>query len=111
MVQTNIIHRLAAVAAAGLLFASAAHAMTLQEAKAAGLLGEQANGYVGVVSASAEASQIANDINAKRRIEYQAIAEKNGTTLEAVEALAGQTAINKTPGGQYIDAGSGWQMK
>ena len=108
----KIVRRIAATGCAALLLlGSAAHAMTLQEAKAAGLLGEQANGYVGVVSANAEAGQIADSINTQRRVEYQAIADKNGTTLEAVEALAGQTAVNKTPGGQFVNVGSGWQKK
>ena len=101
----------AAVCSGLLLLGSQAWAMTLQEAKAAGYLGEQTNGYVGVVSANTEASQIADSINAQRKAEYESIASKNGTTLDAVEALAGQTAINKTPGGQYVNTGSGWQKK
>ena len=31
--------------------------------------------------------------------QYQSIAEKNGTSLSAVEALAGQTAIERTSSG------------
>ena len=113
MKHTMTLIRLTAVAAsAGLLFfGSSAYAMTLQEAKTAGLLGEQADGYVGVVSANAEASQIAVSINAQRRTGYQEIANRNGTSLDAVEALAGQAAIKKTPGGQYVNTGGGWQMK
>ena len=104
-------HFKVAICTSLLLLGSQASAMTLQAAKAAGFLGEQANGYVGVVSANPEASQIANSINAQRKTEYQSIATRNGTTLDAVEALAGQTAINKTPGGQYVNTGSGWQKK
>jgi uncharacterized protein YdbL (DUF1318 family) len=100
-----------AMCVAALLLGSLAHAMTLQEAKAAGLLGEQTDGYVGIVSTNAEANQIATSINAQRRAQYESIANRNGTSLDAVEALAGQTAINKTPGGQYINTGGGWQKK
>ncbi len=100
-----------AACAALLFFGSSAYAMTLQEAKAAGLLGEQSDGYVGVVSATPEANQIAASVNTQRRAEYQVIANRNGTSLNAVETLAGQTAIKKTPGGQYVNTGGGWQTK
>jgi uncharacterized protein YdbL (DUF1318 family) len=109
--MTLIRHAAIALCAALLLFGTSAYAMTLQEAKAAGLLGEQADGYIGVVSANADANQIAASVNAQRRTGYQEIAKRNGTSLDTVEALGGQAAINKTPGGQYVNTGSGWQMK
>lgn len=109
--KTLMQRAVAAAFMALVLFGSSAYAMTLQEAKAAGLLGEKADGYVGVVSATPEANQIAASVNAQRRAAYQDMATRNGTSLDAVEALAGQTAINKTPGGQYVDPGGGWQIK
>ena len=42
------------------------------------------------------------DINRKRRDVYRKIAEKDGTTLQVVEALAGKKAIQKTSSGQLI---------
>ena len=42
---------------------------------------------------------------------YEKIAKKNGTTLHAVEVLAGKKAIAKTPPGQFINLGKGWQKK
>jgi uncharacterized protein YdbL (DUF1318 family) len=113
MEQTMTLTRRAALGACAalLLFASQAYAMTLQEAKAAGLLGEKSDGYVGIVGSTPEANQIAASVNAQRRAAYQDMANRNGTSLNAVEALAGETAINKTPGGQYVNTGGGWQMK
>jgi hypothetical protein len=53
-----------------------------------------------------------NEINQKRRETYQDIARRNKTKLEAVEALAGKTAIKKTKLGQYIKTPStGWKKK
>lgn len=89
----------------------AALALSLDEAKAKGLVGEEPTGYLGVVSASPEATQIAQDINAKRRQKYQQIAQQNGTAVAAVEALAGKKAIEGTPPGQYVKSDSGSWVK
>lgn len=89
-------------------------AIDLQDAKAQGLLGEQPNGYLGLVNANApaEVKTLMKNINAKRKEEYQAIAQRNHTQLNVVEALAGKKAIERTPGGQYIRLPSGqWTKK
>ena len=95
-------------------WATGSSALTLDEAKTKGLLGEMPNGYLGIVSASAspEAKALMKDINRKRRQKYQEISRKNGTRLEAVEALAGKTVLKKTKPGHYIKSPSGkWTKK
>ena len=97
-----------------LLFAGPAWSLTLQEAKSKGWVGEQANGYVGIVQpgVSADVKALVNDINAKRKAKYQGIAQRNNTSLQAVEVLAGKKAMEKTPSGQYIKPPStGWVKK
>ena len=88
-------------------------ALTLDQAKSQGLLGEMPNGYLGIVSVSAspEAKALMKDINRKRRQKYQEISRKNGTKLEAVEALAGKTVLKKTKPGHYIQSPSGKWIK
>ncbi|WP_337841307.1 YdbL family protein [Rheinheimera sp.] len=83
----------------------------LGPAKAQGLLGEQPNGYLGVVQSSAQASEIADLINKARKAEYQKLAQQNGIALADVEAMAGQKAIEKTAKGQYVQLGGQWQKK
>lgn len=83
----------------------------LPQAKAAGQLGEQADGYLGVVSNQGQASAIAQLINQARRAEYQRVAQTNGISLKDVETLAGQKAIEKTPAGQYVKLNGAWQRK
>lgn len=93
---------------------STAWALSLDEAKDSGLVGEQRNGYLGIVvsSPSAQVKSLVEDINSKRRDVYQQIAQRNGTSVEAVTALAGKKAIEKTSAGNYVQgANDGWQKK
>ena len=94
-----------------MLLPLACFALSLNEAKSKGILGEQPNGYLGVVVSSSEANQLAQDINAQRRDLYKSIAEKNGTALTDVEALAGKKAIDNTPPGGYVKAANGGWVK
>jgi uncharacterized protein YdbL (DUF1318 family) len=88
-----------------------AAALELEQAKARGLVGEQADGYLGVVEASAEARALAERVNAKRRAEYAEIAKKRGTSESAVAQLAGQKLVQRTPGGQYVRGSDGRWVK
>jgi len=92
----------------------AAAASPLTQPKADGLIGEQANGYIGLVKQNvpADVKKLVTDVNAKRRSGYQNIAKKQGTSLAEVERVGGNTAIDKTLRGNYIrDASGTWQKK
>ncbi len=91
--------------------ASPALALDLKQAKDQGLVGETLTGYLAPVKNSPEVQKLVDTINAKRREMYKKIAAKNGTSLAAVEQLAGKKAVEKTPPGQFIDLGKGWQKK
>lgn len=94
------------------LLAGAAHALELRDAKTQGLVGETASGYLAPVDNKEQTVlDLVSDINAKRKIHYQGIAKDNKTPLLTVEQLAGKKAMAKTPAGQYINSGSGWQKK
>lgn len=100
------------IALAALLLSMAAFALDLDAAKGQGLVGEQPDGYLGVVKATPDAVELVADINAKRRAAYERIATKNGITLDQVARLAGQKAIDKTPVGQYVKTPGGqWVAK
>jgi len=93
---------------------SVAVASPLAQPKADGLIGEQANGYIGLVqqNVSADIKRLVNDVNAKRKAGYQRIAKKQGTSLAEVERVGGNTAIEKTLRGNYIrDASGTWRKK
>ena len=87
-------------------------AMSVEEAKTKGLVGEKANGYLGVVNpGSQEAQSLTNEVNTKRRQAYEDIAARNRTQLDAVEALAGEKAIQNTKLGHFIEGPGGWTRK
>jgi uncharacterized protein YdbL (DUF1318 family) len=97
-----------------LMATTSAIASTLTETKADGLIGEQANGYLGLVSSNAPADvkALVADVNAKRKAAYQKIAQQQGTSLEEVEKVGGNTAIEKTLPGNYVqDANGVWRRK
>jgi uncharacterized protein YdbL (DUF1318 family) len=87
--------------------------VTLEEAKTQGIVGERPNGYLGVVrpAASADVQALVQDINQKRRQTYEDIARRNTTSLEAVEVLAGKTAIDHTRPGNFVQLPSGQWVK
>jgi uncharacterized protein YdbL (DUF1318 family) len=87
-----------------LIIPSAAFGLTLDEAKQKGWVGEQPDGYLGIVepSAGAEVRALAVDVNMKRKDRYLKIARETGADLAAVEALAGKKAIEKSAPGHFI---------
>ncbi len=88
-----------------------AFAMSLQEAKSQGYLGEQANGYLGLVQANPEAKAVMDDVNNKRRAHYETIAKKNNISAADVAKLAGEKAIAATDKGNYVQDASGKWIK
>ena len=92
----------------------AAFALTLQEAKNDGLIGELQSGYVGLVvdNAPAEVIALVRDVNNQRRELYRQIAQQNGISVEQVAALAFTKAVEATPAGQFLqDANGAWVKK
>lgn len=83
----------------------------LGQAKSAGLVGEQPNGYLGVVNQQGSADEIARLINDARRAEYKKLAKDNNIQLSDVETMAGKKALEKTPTGQYIQLNGKWLKK
>ena len=97
-----------------ILTVSVAVASALTQPKADGLIGEQANGYLGLVTQDvpADIRKLVSDVNAKREAGYQKIALKQGVSISEVEKVGGNTAFEKTLNGNYVrDANGVWQKK
>ncbi|HEX5078897.1 MAG TPA: YdbL family protein [Geminicoccaceae bacterium] len=91
-----------------------AAAQSLDQAKAAGQVGERIDGYVGVVAADAPADirAMVDRVNAERREKYAEIAAERGISVQAVGQIAGQKLIERAPQGEYVLGADGqWRRK
>ncbi len=92
----------------------AADKATVDAAKTAGVVGEQADGYLGFVNGSAPAPITAavGAINAARAEVYAQTAAKSGVTREAAGQATGAQLIAKMPSGEYFKPLAGnWTKK
>lgn len=82
-------------------------------AREAGKVGEQADGYLGIVGSADPALQrMVDDINIKRRAVYAEKAKENNATLEAYALTAGCQAVARTtPGEKYRAPDGSWQTR
>jgi uncharacterized protein YdbL (DUF1318 family) len=110
ILRTTIFSILAILA---LLAVEPAHADALDNALRSGQVGETPRGYVAPVKRpSAAITKLVNNINARRRAAYQKIAQKNGLSLQKIEAVAGARVIQRAPKGTYYkDNGGNWRRK
>ena len=89
-------------------------AIELDEAKAQGLVGEKASGYLGIPNQQAVSEDVITlikDINNKRKAKYTEIALKNNLQTDAVAKLANKKAIEKTEVGNYYQTQEGKWLK
>jgi uncharacterized protein YdbL (DUF1318 family) len=91
--------------------AFSAWAISLDQAKEQGLVGEMPNGYLGVVVASSEVSSLVEMVNKKRKDIYLSLARKNKITMQQVTKLAGEKSLAKTQSGHLIKNSSGQWVK
>ncbi len=97
-----------------LLLALPAAAASLDEAKASGEVGEQVDGYVGLVSGkgTAAARALVEKVNAGRREAYAEIARANGISVEAVAARAGERLVKRAAPGEWVrDSSGSWKRR
>jgi len=91
-----------------------ASGIDLHRAKSMGVVGERADGYVGVVvpQAGAAFEAVVKRTNNKRREAYEAVSKKVGTTVTVVEIVAGEKLIGRASKGDWVTDTSGvWHRK
>src|ERR687898_2159337 len=91
------------------LFAGKAYALSLNEAKAQGLVGERIDGFVGAVVADppAEVRDLVEQVNRQRREKYDEVAKERGVPLDAVAKITGEKQLERTPAGQSVAGADG----
>lgn len=110
----NIIKAVTRIFLISLVLVNMAFAATLEEAKAAGQIGEKQDGYIGLVQASAPADvqALVADVNAQRRQRYEQIARDNKIDPREVAKLAFAKAFENTLAGNYVESAPGqWTRK
>ena len=95
-----------------LLISFSGFASPLSDFKEKGIIGEQNDGYIGLVKQDSAAAKLVTEINAKRRQKYQQLAQQNQVPLASIAKLAADKAKQKTKPGQYVQNAAGdWVKK
>ncbi|HFP3028959.1 TPA: YdbL family protein [Yersinia enterocolitica] len=94
-----------------LVFSSGAFALTLEQAKQQGRVGETLSGYLAPVKKDAETLALVEQINIARAEKYQEVAQKNHISTEDVAKLAGQKLVNRAAAGEYVRGINGHWMQ
>ena len=92
---------------------SQAAKQAVDAAKAAGKVGEQGDGYLGIIGEADSALRAAvAEINAGRKQVYADTAAKTGVTIEAAGEATARQLISRVPAGQYFKPlGGTWTKK
>jgi hypothetical protein len=96
-----------------ILLGSQAFAQSLHEAKAAGLVGERNDGYVGyvVTPPSDKTKALVKEVNNKRKTKFTQTAKNNNLKTEQVAFRFYQRAVEATDPGQFYQDKTGKWVK
>ncbi|ECC1743102.1 TPA: YdbL family protein [Salmonella enterica subsp. salamae serovar 16:m,t:e,n,x] len=87
-------------------------ALTLDEARTQGRVGETLNGYLAALKNDAETQKLVLDINRARRASYQQLADSNHLPVDEVAKMAGQKLVERARPGEYVQGINGkWLRK
>ncbi|AKQ34312.1 DUF1318 domain-containing protein [Salmonella enterica] len=87
-------------------------ALTLDEARTQGRVGETLNGYLVALKNDAETQKLVLDINHARRASYQQLADSNHLSVDEVAKMAGQKLVERARPGEYVQGINGkWMRK
>ncbi|WP_442796906.1 YdbL family protein [Pantoea vagans] len=103
--------RISAVLLLALAMAQPAWALTLDEARQAGLAGETLSGYLAARSQDSETLALVQRINAGRKQEYQRLAEQNNLSTADIASIAGQKLVRRAAAGEYVRGINGQWMR
>lgn len=97
----------------GILITLPALAISLDEAKGQGLIGEANSGYIAIVETSSpELVKLVKQVNTKRKSAYAQIAKRNNIDIAQVAARAAEKLEQRlSPGEFYQDNLGRWVQK
>lgn len=86
-------------------------ALTLNEARTQGRVGETLSGYIAPLRQDADTLALVNDINAARSESYQKLADSNNLPVDEVAKMAGQKLVTRAQPGEYVKGLNGKWFK
>lgn len=92
-------------------FSVQAAALTLNDARAQGRVGETLSGYIAPVAQDADTLALVNRINAARAESYQKLADSNNLPVDEVAKMAGQKLVARAQPGEYVKGINGRWLK
>ncbi|HAU3238727.1 TPA: YdbL family protein [Salmonella enterica subsp. diarizonae serovar 50:k:z35] len=94
------------------LLTPSVRALTLEEARTQGRVGETLNGYLVALKNDAETQKLVLEINLARRASYQQLADSNHLPVDEVAKMAGQKLVERARPGEYVQGINGkWMRK
>ncbi|MCX8955961.1 YdbL family protein [Erwinia psidii] len=95
-----------------LLLSPSLMALTLDEARKQGRVGETLSGYIAAVEQDSDTVALVAKINQRRQQQYEMLAQKNNLTAADVGRIAGQKLVARAAPGEYVRGINGkWLQK
>ncbi|BAN96473.1 hypothetical protein E05_17070 [Plautia stali symbiont] len=95
-----------------LLLVPSAWALTLDQARQQGRVGETLSGYIAARQQDDETLALVKRINEGRSQQYQRVAQQNNLTTAEVARIAGEKLVNRAGSGEYVRGINGqWVQK
>ncbi|MEB5971203.1 YdbL family protein [Pantoea dispersa] len=95
-----------------LLLVPSAWALTLDQARQQGRVGETLSGYIAARQQDDETLALVKRINDGRSQQYQRVAQQNNLTTAEVARIAGEKLVNRAGSGEYVRGINGqWLQK
>ncbi|QGY29301.1 YdbL family protein [Pantoea cypripedii] len=95
-----------------LLLVPSAWALTLDQARQQGRVGETLSGYIAARQQDSETLALVKRINEGRIQQYQRVAQQNNLTTGEVARIAGEKLVNRAGSGEYVQGINGqWLQK
>lgn len=94
------------------LLVPSAWALTLDQARQQGRVGETLSGYIAARQQDDETLALVKRINDGRSQQYQRVAQQNNLTTAEVARIAGEKLVNRAGSGEYVRGVNGqWVQK
>ena len=93
------------------LYSVTAQALTLDEARSQGRVGETLTGFIAPITHDKETLALVDRINKARTESYQQLAARNNIAVDDVAKMAGQKLVERAKSGDYVQGINGKWLK